>query len=201
MGAVYKNNGNPADPWTKDFEVDSTVKHSGSSSLRVRSAGEGTGAYKMLAVPTPGASFWVRFYIRSDKDLGENDHNVLAQAAGMDSANDGPHMEFGEDVGISLHYDDSQIRWPEGFGRLMNGSTKPYTLSKDTWHCIELQFDGQGKVHKAFVEKNELISASNFPTASVDYKFFKFGYNSLHGTVRKTWYDDVVVAPTRVNCL
>jgi hypothetical protein len=200
-GAVYKSNGNPQDPWTTDFEVDSTTKHSGNSSLRVKSQGEGTGgAYKMLAVPTPGSAFWVRFYIRSDKDLGEIDHNVLTQAAANDSPNDGTHMEFGEDVGIALHLDDSNIRWPDGYGRLMSGTTKPYTLPKDTWHCVEISYDGAGKAYKVYVGNAELINAANFPSTTVTYSFFKFGYNALHGTVRKTWYDDVVVAAARVGC-
>src|SRR5690606_15900096 len=69
-GAVYNRNGAPLE-WTIDFEVDSTVKYAGNSSLRVRSESENTGsAYKMLAVPAPGAAFWARFYLRSDADLG-----------------------------------------------------------------------------------------------------------------------------------
>ena len=75
-GAVYKLNGDPATPWTHDFEVDTTQHKSGKSSLRVKSAAEASGAYKMLAVPSGGAAFWVRFYIRSDVDLGASDHKV-----------------------------------------------------------------------------------------------------------------------------
>ncbi|MFZ5892102.1 MAG: hypothetical protein ACOY0T_13685 [Myxococcota bacterium] len=202
-GAVFKLNGDPATPWTASFEVDTTIKNSGKSSLRVKAASEGGsgGAYKMLAVPSGGSKFWVRMYIRSDKDLGDIKHNVLAQAAATDSPNDTPHMEFGEDVGISWHFDDSAIRWPMDYGRLSNGTTKPYTLAKDTWHCVELYFDGEAKVHRAFVNGTEIINATNFPAMTLSYTFFKFGYNSLNGTDRKTWYDDLVVAPERVPCL
>lgn len=197
-GAVFKLNGDPATPWTSYFEVDSTKKKTGNSSLRTKSEVNG---YRMLAVPTGGATFWVRMYVMSDKDLGEIDHNVFAQAARNDEPNDGEHMEFAEDVGLSLHFDDSNIRWPDGFGRLTNGTTMPYKLVKDEWHCIEFMFDGQGKAHQVYVAGELLIDAQSFPASSQPWTHFKFGYNALHGTVRNTWYDDVAVAPTRVGCL
>lgn len=199
-GAVYKLNGDPATPWTHDFEIDKTVHRSGNASLRVRTNTEASGAYKMLAVPTPGAAFWVRFYIRSDVDLGTNDHNVYAMAAGSDSPNDTNNVEFAEDVGIAFNSHDS-VRWPMNYGRLQNGTTMPFTLPKDTWHCIEIAFDGQGKTQQLFIDGTQRIDATDFPAMSYAFTTFKFGYNALHGTVRKTWYDDVAVAPTRVNCL
>jgi hypothetical protein len=197
-GAVFKLNGNPATPWTDYFAVDTTQKKTGNSSLRTKSEIQG---YRMLAVPTGGATFWVRMYVRSDKDLGEIDHNVFAQAAKNDDPNDGEHMEFAEDVGLSLHFDDGNIRWPEGYGRLSGGGTMPYTLPKDTWHCLEFSFDGQGRAHQFYLEGELVIDAQSFPANTQPWQFFKFGYNALHGTVRNTWYDDVVVAPTRIGCL
>jgi hypothetical protein len=191
-------NGNPATPWTDYFAVDTTVKNSGNSSLRTKSEING---YRMLAVPSGGATFWVRLYIRSDEDLGEMDHNVFAQAAKNDDPNDGEHMEFAEDVGLSLHFDDGNIRWPDGFGRLDGGGTMPYALPKDTWHCLEFLFDGQGRIHQMYVAGALLIDAQAFPANAQAWSHFKFGYNALHGTVRNTWYDDVAVAPERVGCL
>src|SRR5690606_19473378 len=143
-GAVYKLNGDPATPWTSDFEVDTTVYNTPPGALRVRPNTEGSGAYKMLAVPTPGAAFWVRFYIRSDVDLGHHDHNVFAAAAGSDNPNDSTFIEFAEDVGIAFNSHDI-VRWPEGYGRLQDGSTNAFTLAKDEWHCIEISYDGQAR--------------------------------------------------------
>ncbi|MEP6652146.1 MAG: hypothetical protein ABJA82_02245 [Myxococcales bacterium] len=199
-GAVYKLNGDPATPWTHDFEVDATVKHAGKSSLRVRTNTEASGAYKMLAVPAPGSAFWVRFYIRSDIDLGAGDHNVYAMAAGSSDPNDSNNVEFAEDVGIAFNSHDA-VQWPTGYGRLAAGGTKPFTLPKDMWHCIELSFDGQAKVQKLYINGTEQISASDYPKMSMTFAVFKFGYNALHGTVRKTWYDDMIVAAQRINCL
>src|SRR5690606_3042298 len=128
---LYKLNGDPATPWTHDFEIDTSVKNSGQSALRVKTNNESGGAYKMLAVPTPGPVFWVRFYIRSDVDLGATDHNVFAYAAGSDDPNDSKFVELAEDVGVAFNSHDV-VRWPMGYGRLQTGETVPFTLPKDT---------------------------------------------------------------------
>lgn len=200
QGAVYKLNGDPATPWTADFELDSTQAHLGGASLHVRPNSEGSGAYKMLAVPTPGAAFWVRFYLRSDVELGQEDHNVYAYAAGSDEPNDSVFVEFAEDVGLAFNSHDI-VRWPADYGRLDGGGTNPYTLPADTWHCIEVFFDGDSRVQQLFVEGTQLIDAQDFPDTTQAFTTFKFGYNSLHGTVRNTWYDDVAVASARIGCL
>ncbi len=199
-GAVYNRNGAPSE-WTVDFEVDSSVKHSGNSSLRVRSESENTGsAYKMLAVPAPGAAFWARFYLRSDVELGSEKHNVFAEAADGTGTNATDFVEFAEDVGIAFNSNDA-VRWPDGYGRLMSGETMPYALAADTWYCIELSFDGQNRVQMLVVDGTQLINATDFPTATKAFTTFKFGYNALNGGVRNTWYDDVAVAPERIGCL
>lgn len=197
---MYKLNGDPATPWTTDFEVDATVANTGQSSLRVRPNGEGSGAYKMLAVPAPGAVFWVRFYLRSDVELGNADHNVYAYAAGSDDPNDSTFVEFAEDVGLAFNSHDI-VRWPEGFGRLDGGGTMPYTLPADTWHCIELSFDGQTRTQQLYIDGTVAIDAADYPAETQAFTTFKFGYNSLHGTTRSTWYDDLAVAPSRIGCL
>jgi hypothetical protein len=48
------------------------------------------------------------------------------------------------------------------------------------------------------------IDAKDYPAAgsvSAGFKNFKFGFNQLHGPAREIWYDDVVVAPSRIQCL
>lgn len=198
-GAVFKLNGDPATPWTAYFEVDTTVKNTGASSLRVKALSEASGAYKMLAVPSGGAHFWVRFYLRSDQELGKEDHNVFGQASGSDDPNDGASVEFAEDVGIAFNSQDS-VRWPDGYGRPSGGGVMPYTLEKDTWHCVELEFDGTERVQKLYIGGEEKINATDYPAAAKAFQRFKFGYNALHGTERSTWYDDVAVGPTRPGC-
>ena len=111
-------------------------------------------------------------------------------------------IEFAEDVGIAFNTSDA-VRWPTGYGRLTSGGTKPFTLPKGMWHCIEISFDGQGREQQLFINGTQQIDAKDYPAAgSVSaLKNFKFGFNQLHGPARKVWYDDVAVAPTRIKCL
>lgn len=204
-GAVYKVNAAPGE-WTRDFEVDSAVFHGGKSSLRAKSGSEsGTSgsAYRMLAVPAPSGAFWVRFYIQqTEMDLGGTDHNVFASAAASDEPN-AASIEFAEDVGIAFNTSDN-VRWPDGFGRLTSGGTKPYSLPKNMWHCIEISFDSQAREQQLFINGMQQIDAKDYPAASSvsgGIKNFKFGFNQLHGPARKVYYDDVAVAPTRIKCL
>ncbi|HEY3252464.1 MAG TPA: hypothetical protein VGJ91_00895, partial [Polyangiaceae bacterium] len=203
-GAVYKANAAPGD-WSRDFEVDSTLFHSGKSALRVKSGSETgvSGAYRMLAVPAPSGPFWVRFYIQqTELDLGGLDHNVFASAAASDEPN-AASVEFAEDVGLAFNTNDV-VRWPTGFGRTMSGGTMPFSLPKGMWHCIEVSFDSQAREQQLFINGTQQIDAKDYPAAgsvSAGFKNFKFGFNQLHGPARKIWYDDVVVAPTRVKCL
>ena len=203
-GAVYKANAAPGE-WTRDFEVDSSVFHSGKSSVRVKSGSEAgiSGAYRMLAVPAPSGAFWVRFYIQQTEiDLGGPEHNVFASAAASDEPNSAS-VEFAEDVGLAFNTSDA-VRWPTGYGRLMSGGTMPFSVPKGMWHCIEISFDSQARQQQLYINGTLQIDAKDYPAASAvsgGFKNFKFGFNQLHGPARKIWYDDVAVAPTRVKCL
>jgi hypothetical protein len=200
-GAVFKLNGNPATAFTADYAIDTAQKNSGSSSLRVKSgaeAGTSGSAYKMLAVPATMNTFWVRFFIRSDMPIGSNEHNAFAVASLTDEPNDSLGVEFAEDVGVSFNASDV-VRWPTGYGRLTNGSMMPYSLPANMWHCVEISFDGAAQVQQLWVNGTQLINATAYPSATRAFKNFKFGFNSLHGPNRNMWYDDVAVAPTRIN--
>jgi hypothetical protein len=202
-GAVYKVNAAPGE-WTRDFEVDTTVFHGGKSSLKVKAstdAGTSGSAYQMLAVPAPMAKFWARFYVRqADLDIGGVDHNVFAGAADSDEPNSSVMVEFAEDVGVAFNTSDA-VRWPMGFGRVQ-GAEMPFTLAKGMWHCIEISYDSEARAQKLYVNGTLQIDATDYPMAvATPFKFFKFGFNKLHGPARAIWYDDVAVGPTRPGCL
>jgi hypothetical protein len=196
-GAIYMANAAPG-TWDRDFAVDTSVRNSGSSSLRVKSGAETTSGsmYKMLAVPATMNAFWVRFFVRSDMPMG-GEHNAFAVASVNDTPNDSMGVEFAEDVGIAFNASDV-VRWPTGYGRLTSGGTNPYMLPANTWHCVEISFDGTNRVQQLFINGAQLINATDYPSATRAFRFFKFGFNSLHGPNRQTWYDDLAVAPTRI---
>jgi hypothetical protein len=187
--------------WTRDFAVDTAKKHCGNSSLRVKASTEsGTSgsAYKMLSVPAPSTAFWVRFYVQSDMPMGNTEHNVFAEAATGDSPNAANPAEFAEDVGIAFNLTDADVVWPTGYGRI-NGNPNPYVLTATTWQCVEISYDIPGKHVQLFVNGTQLIDAPGHPVnLPGTFNRFKFGFNALHGPTRQMWYDDVVVAPTRI---
>ena len=202
-GAVYKANAAPGD-WSRDFALDTAVFHSGKSALRVKSDSEAgvSGAYRMLAVPTPTTAFWVRFYVQqTELDIGGKDHNVFASAAAGDEPNTAS-IELAEDVGVAFNTMDA-VRWPPNYGRTTGGGENPFTLPKGMWHCIEISFDAAGREQKLFINGTPQIDAMDYPSAGAlsSVKSFKFGFNQLHGPTRKVYYDDVVVAPNRIPCL
>lgn len=199
-GVTYKVNAAPGE-WTRDFERDTTVKRGGAASLRVKTsadAGTSGSAYKLLAAPAPMGAFWVRFYIRSEIDLGGQGHNVFAGAANTDDPNAQVMTEFAEDVGIAFNDHDNVVR-PDGHSR-----DNPFRLPKDVWHCIEISYDSTMRVQRLFIDGMMRINAMDWPPASavaMPYKVFKFGFNQLHGPARKVWFDDIAVGPQRIPCL
>ena len=151
-----------------------------------------------MAVPAPKGAFWARFWFRSDIDMGVHSHNSFAMGAINDEAQKEGSIEFAEDVGIAFNASDS-VRWPDGYGRPAGGGAEnPYTLTKMTWFCVELSYDGTNRVQQLFINNKQLINATDFPSAALAVSFFKFGYFAVNGTARQMWYDDVAVAPARI---
>ena len=110
---------------------------------------------------------------------------------------------FGELNGIGIAFNtNDDVRWPTGYGRLTNGSTMPYVLPANTWHCVEISYDNAGRVQQLFVAGTQLINATNYPAMTTPpppaIKIFKFGFQTFHGPDRQMWYDNVAVAPTRI---
>jgi hypothetical protein len=203
-GAVYKVNAAPGD-WSRDFAIDTTVHNGGAASLRVKSsseAGTSGSAYKMLAVPAPSAKFWVRFYVRSEIDMGGVDHNAFVEAAGSDDPNESVSLELAEDAGIGFNFHDVD-RWPTGFGRTTSGAVVPFTLAKGIWHCVELSFDSQTPAQMLFIDGVSQINVTGYPNPpdlTKPFSVFRFGFVQFHGPPRQMWYDDVTVGPTRSPC-
>jgi len=197
-GAVYMVNAAPGD-WSRDFAVDTSQHHSGSSSLLVKNqsaSGSSGSAYRMLAVPGTAGAFWVRFWIESDMPIGMTEHNAFAGGSIGSGPND-MMIEFAEDVGIAFNTSDQDV-WPTGYGRLTNGSTMPYTIPAMTWACVEISYDGTGKHQQLFINGTQLIDATGYPGSALNLTYFKFGFDAYHGPARQVWFDDVAVAPARI---
>jgi hypothetical protein len=149
-------------------------------------------------VPATQGAFWARFWVRSEVDMGGLKHNTFAMACPNDMPDKSNCAEFVEDVGIAFNTNDD-VRWPDGYGRPMGGGAeRPYILAKNTWHCVEISFDGTNRVQQVYLNGAQLINATSYPTAALTVSRFKFGFAGWNGPDRVMWYDDVAVAPTRI---
>jgi hypothetical protein len=146
--------------------------------------------YRALAVPVPGQNFWVRLYVRVSREFGDDGHDSLfgPSTGNLDAdVNNEALVEFSEQFGEVLLNTDDQLFNPEGASK----------LAADMWHCIEAHYDGASGDVQIFADGKEVIRATGY--AKHSFQSFRLGYMQYHDA-RSVWYDDVVVAPARVNC-
>ena len=76
----------------------------------------------------------------------------------------------------------------------------PYIVAANTWHCVEIFFDGAGRVQQLFVNGTQLINATSYPSrAAWTFSVLQVRLRPAARPRRaQIWYDDVAVAPTRV---
>ncbi len=183
--------------FTDLMALDTSVVHSGKQSLRILK-GASMSAYRMLSVPIPGSSFWVRAYMRSDDTFGNMTavHNAFFQAQMTPDPNSGGQIQFAEQwCQVLLNANDKL--YPDG---LSSCSTTGPTLSANTWHCVEAFFDGANGTVQVYGDGTKMIDAQNWSYAKETYGTFEFGFHLYSGPDRNLWYDDVVVAPSRIGC-
>jgi hypothetical protein len=171
------------------YQFDTAQFFNGTQSLALPMGSEGF-HYRALAVPIPGENFWVRLYVRVSTVFGDNGHDSLFGAStGVVSAdlNNETLVEFSEQFDTVLLNTKDQLFQP----------AESSTLSANAWHCIEAHYDGASGDVQIFADGEEVIHATGYARQS--FKTFRLGLMQYH-EARAVWFDDVVVAPTRVNC-
>jgi hypothetical protein len=171
------------------YQFDTAQFFRGTQSLALPMGSEGF-HYRALAVPIPSENFWVRLYVRVSTVFGDNGHDSLFGAStGVISAdlNNETLVEFSEQFNTVLLNTKDQLFQP----------AEASTLSANTWHCIEAHYDGASGDVQVFADGEEVIHATGYARQS--FKTFRLGLMQYH-EARAAWFDDVVVAPMRVNC-
>jgi hypothetical protein len=177
----------PTEP--NPYSLDASQAKTGRQSLAIPIHSGGF-YYRALAVPVPGQNFWVRLYVRVSREFGDEGHDSLfgASTGNLDADVNGEALvEFSEQFNEVLLNTDDQLFNPEGASK----------LTADTWHCVEAHYDSASGDVQIFSDGTEVIHATGY--AKQTFQTFRLGYLQYHDT-RAVWYDDVVVAPSRVGC-
>lgn len=172
------------------FTFDSTEVFAGQQALVIPATNSGGFFYRALAVPIPGQDFWVRLYMHLSTELGDNSHDSAfgASSGGIQADVNGESLvELSEQFGrILLNTDDALFNPMVG-----------RTLAANTWHCMEAHYNGATGDVQIFADNELLIDATAY--RPLTYQSFRIGYMRYNDD-RTIRYDDVIVAPNRVNC-
>ncbi len=177
----------------KVMTLDKTAPYDGAQSLKVTSP-DGF-SFRMVGVAVPTNSFWVRLFVKSDQDIGQDGHNAFFQAMTDPNYHNSTHsVEVAEQFTCVL-LNEHDALFPSG-----NTCGANKALAKDTWHCMEAKFDGTTGDVQVYADKTLIVDATGWASAKAAFNTFEFGFAYYHGPARSIWYDDVVVAPERVGC-
>jgi hypothetical protein len=174
-----------------------TLAHSGARSVLFPAIPDGFNIREVV-VPIPGNSFWVRLFMQTDTDFGDNDHDsVFVGSTTMLDNNDEDGVEFSEQGNQVVLNSNDQL-FSQGGPGFPSAATGP-TLTANTWHCVEAFYDGGSGDVQIFADDALLIDAPSY--RAVTYQTFRFGYLQFPGgAARSVWFDDVVVATDRIGC-
>ncbi len=169
--------------------LDKTAPYAGAQSLRVNpSSGF---SVRTLSVMVP-KTFWVRLYIKSDKAIGQPDHNSFFGAGIDPDYSKGNFVEVSEQFNcVILNHSDSL--YPTGTACGANTA-----LTANDWHCMAAQFDGATGNVQVYAGATKIIDAVGWaPESFTTFAFGYFAYNANSATV---WYDNVVVSASPLSC-
>jgi hypothetical protein len=171
--------------------LDKTDPYDGTQSLKVNpSSGF---SVRTLAVAVP-ASFWVRLYIKSDMDIGQQNHNSFFGPGTDPDYSKGNYVELSEQYGcVLLNVHDTT--YPAGTTCGANTA-----LVKNVWHCMAAQFDGTDGNLQVFAGTTRIINATGLALVQEAFTTFSFGYFAYNPNSATVWYDDVVVSTAPLSC-
>lgn len=193
------------------IEVDDTVAHSGSRSVRVESAG-GFCNHVFFAdekvVASLGSLVHVRFYVRFAEALGGG-HVTFAALADLV---DGTDLRMGGQNEILMwnrETDDATL--PELSPTGVAASVAPAALE---WTCIEFAIDQEAGTLQTWVNDVAVtgLTIDGTSTPDIDAQWLrrsdwrpdltdlKLGWESYSGQAMTLWFDDVAIGTQRVGC-
>ena len=186
--------------------VDATRPHRGNNSLHVKS--DGSPAFLTLPLPANINKLYVRGYFYMTRKLGQNPGANHETLFGIRKDKD-TEIRFGEIKGVlGVNETPSDNITPK-----MDQWGKGPLIAADKWVCIEGAFIGDKTQHEVhgWADGTEVISVTSGdqwqnnvePATFLNgyWKEFMIGWQSFSSAANEIWIDDLVLSPTRVNCL
>ncbi|UJP38582.1 cellulose binding domain-containing protein [Cellulomonas palmilytica] len=218
-GLETQTSSTPTGAWTTVYPdcsgsgraaVDSGVAHSGSRSLRIDGAvGYCNHVFVQATQPLTAltSSTYVRFWVRHSTPQPVSHTTFLA----MKDANDGNRdlRMGGQNSALQWNRSSDDATLPE---QSPAGVALSAPLPTGTWHCVEALVEGAGRL-TTWLDGSLVtgLVADGTPTHDVDGQWsnkawsprltdLRLGWESYGDGADTLWFDDVVVAGTRVGC-
>ena len=185
--------------------VDTTRPHLGKNSLHVK--GDMNPAFLTLPLPANINKLYVRGYFYMTRKLGQNPGANHETLFGIRKDKD-TEIRFGEIKGVlGVNEVPSDNITPK-----MDQWGKGPLIAANKWVCIEGAFIGDKAQHEVhgWADGTEVISVTSGdqwnnvePATFLNgyWKEFMIGWQSFSNAANELWIDDLVLSPTRVNCL
>ena len=203
-------NHNATNPNNKNSVLADSMHTHGGSKLAAHVVSDGTMVFLERQLPTNTKHFFIRAYFYMTHQLGmdtTNDNHESLVGITSDPAH--TELRFGQmkgAVGVSLASDDNlapvQAKW-----------NMPPIISANTWHCIEVEFDGSAAYNalNAWSDGTSVFTLTqasdwghspgepaNWMSGLFDY--VQVGWESFGTETNEMWVDDLVMSTARVGC-
>jgi len=207
----------PAGDWSLVFPncqgsgtatVDGSTAHSGTRSVRINGrAGYCNHVFLATSRGMSGSGLYTRFYVRHTTALPEAH---VTFAAMKDTADGGKDLRMGgQNRALQWNRESDDATLPE---QSPAGVAQSTPLPVDQWTCVE--FGITGSELRTWVNGNEVpgLRADGVSTPDVDAQWlrrsgwrpalsdFRLGWESYGNGDDTLWFDDVVMAASRVGC-
>ncbi|KJK37910.1 cellulose-binding protein [Lentzea aerocolonigenes] len=207
----------PAGDWSLAFPncrgtgtaiVDTSTARTGGKSIRVDGrAGYCNHVFLSTSRGTTGAGLYTRFYVRHTTALPESHVTFLAM---KDTADGGKDLRMGgQNRALQWNRESDDATLPE---QSPAGVAQSTPLAVNQWTCVE--FGITGSELRTWVNGTEVpgLRADGVPTPDVDSQWlrragwrpaltnFRLGWESYGNGDDTLWFDDVVLAASRIGC-
>jgi hypothetical protein len=188
--------------------IDSSVVHGGGKSVRVDGhAGYCNHVFLSTTKGMSTSSQYVRFYVRHTTALPESHVTFVAM---KDTADGGKDLRMGgQNRALQWNRESDDATLPE---QSPAGVAQSVPLAVNQWACVE--FGITGSEMRTWLNGNEVpgLRADGVPTPDVDSQWlrrsgwrpalanFRLGWESYGNGDDTLWFDDVVMAASRIGC-